>query len=39
LLIVETNEELTALKKTVSRIHERLAIVDELEHEQLKKSQ
>lgn len=38
LLIVETNEELTALKKTVSRIHERLAIVDELEHEQEKKA-
>jgi hypothetical protein len=34
LLIVETNEELTALKKTVSRIHERLAIVDALEYEQ-----
>lgn len=33
LLIVETNEELTALKKTVSRIHERLAIVDELERD------
>lgn len=28
LLIVETNEELTALKKTVSRLHERLAIMD-----------
>lgn len=34
LLIVETNEEMTTLKKTVTRIHERLAIVDELEHEQ-----
>jgi hypothetical protein len=37
LLIVETNEELTALKKTVSRIHEKLAIVDEIEREQLAK--
>jgi protein-S-isoprenylcysteine O-methyltransferase Ste14 len=36
LLIVETNEEMTALKKTVSRLHERLAIVDALEHEQEK---
>ncbi len=31
LLIVETNEELTALKRTVTRIHEKLAIVDEIE--------
>ena len=37
LLIVETNEELTSLKRTVTRIHEKLAIVDELEHEQLKR--
>ena len=37
LLIVETNEELTALKKTVTRIHEKLAIVDEIEREQLAK--
>lgn len=28
LMIVETNEELTALKKTVSRLHEKLAIMD-----------
>jgi polyferredoxin len=31
LLVVETNEELTALKRTVTRIHEKLAIVDEIE--------
>jgi len=37
LLIVETNEELTSLKKTVTRIHEKLAIVDEIEREQLAK--
>lgn len=37
LLIVETNEELTALKRTVTRIHEKLAIVDEIEHEQARK--
>ena len=38
LLIVETNEEITALKKTVSRLHEKLAIVDALEHEQKKRA-
>lgn len=32
LLIVETNEELTSLKKTVSRLHEKLAIMDAEEH-------
>lgn len=35
LMIVETNEELTALKKIVTRIHEKLAIVDELEQERV----
>ena len=33
LLIVETNEELTSLKKTVSRLHEKLAIMDAIDHE------
>lgn len=37
LLIVETNEELTALKKTVSRLHEKLAIMDAVDHEDQKK--
>ncbi len=35
LLIVETNEEVTALKRTVTRIHEKLVMVDEIEREQL----
>ena len=33
LLIVETNEELTSLRKTVSRLHEKLAIMDAVDHE------
>jgi hypothetical protein len=33
LMIVETNEEVTALKKTVTRLHEKLAIMDEIERE------
>lgn len=33
LLIVETNEELTSLKKTVSRLHEKLAIMDAIDHD------
>lgn len=33
LLIVETNEELTSLKKTVSRLHEKLAIMDAVDHD------
>lgn len=33
LLIVETNEELTALKKIVTRIHEKLAMMDAIEYE------
>lgn len=36
LLIVETNEELTSLKKTVSRLHEKLAIMDAAEKDQKK---
>jgi hypothetical protein len=39
LMIVETNEELTALKRTVTRLHEKLAIVDAIEYEQGKKKQ
>lgn len=37
LLIVETNEELTSLKKTVSRLHEKLAIMDAVDHEKTSK--
>lgn len=37
LLIVETNEELTSLKKTVSRLHEKLAIMDAVDHEKSQK--
>ncbi len=37
LLIVETNEELTALRRTVTRLHEKLAIVEALEYESEKK--
>jgi hypothetical protein len=33
LLIVEVNEELTSLRKTVSRLHEKLAIMDATDHE------
>jgi hypothetical protein len=36
LMIVEVNEELTAQKKTISRLHEKLAIVEADEVEQLK---
>jgi protein-S-isoprenylcysteine O-methyltransferase Ste14 len=37
LLIVEANEEMTSLKRTVTRLHEKLAIVEALEYEQEKK--
>jgi hypothetical protein len=36
LLIVETNEELTAQRRTISRIHEKLAIVEAQEAEKAK---
>jgi hypothetical protein len=37
LLIVETNEELTAMRRTVTRLHEKLVIVEALENEKTTK--
>lgn len=38
LLVVETKEELTALKRVVTRLHEKVAIVEALDFEQKKSS-